>query len=310
MPASGASSSPPQALAASSSSLLLRVPPATATTTTAKAAAAVSSPTPAPVPLPAAPAVPVTAPAPVQQSLPANASQPQISAPQPITQPISYVNSNVLSFSHYPNASYMGPTAAPAPSGLTTTVVPGVDPVVQAHSNSSSPAPPPIHPSHQLKFVSLETEPLARPLNLDHRDGVKTWAMRLGHGEHGLRVWNITYMGDDADESSAGEEEEEEEDEEDMDVDMPASNGKKKGKGRRRGRGKAKANLKALKAARAAKKAPPKLGEIQVKLNGMVVAEKEDHSGEWTVDLPVGINFLEVGEKGGLIWKVYAERLG
>jgi len=161
-----------------------------------------------------------------------------------------------------------------------------------------------------LKGVSLMTEPCKRPFMLDHRDGVKTWAMRLGPGERALRVADVTYMGDEEDDSSDDSEEEEEDSEEEESEDSTAKNGKKKGKGKGRGRGKAvTAAAKARQAARAAKKEARKIGEVQVKLNGCLVAHQADLSGQWTVDLQAGPNLLEVGEKGGLIWKVYAERL-
>jgi hypothetical protein len=166
-----------------------------------------------------------------------------------------------------------------------------------------------------LKGVSLLTEPCKRPFMLDHQDGVKTWAMRLGPGERALSVTDVTYMGDDEEDSSEDEEdlEEEEEDDEEDSEDDTAKNGKKKGKGKGRSRGKNKtvtAAVKALQAARAAKREARKIGEVQVKLNGLVVAHKDGHPGSWMVDLRAGANLLEVGEKGGLIWKVYAERLG
>jgi hypothetical protein len=161
-----------------------------------------------------------------------------------------------------------------------------------------------------LKGVSLQTEPCKRPFMLDHRDGVKTWAMRLGPGERTLSVSDVTYMGDDDEDSSEEEEEEEEDSDEEESDDAPAKNGKKRGKGKGRSRGKGKAATaaaKALQAARAAKKEARKIGEVQVRLNGLIVGA--NHPGQWVVDLQAGVNVLEVGEKGGLIWKVYAERL-
>jgi len=135
--------------------------------------------------------------------------------------------------------------------------------------------------------------------------------MRLGLEERAMCVADVTFMGDEEDESSGGEEDEEkEEEEEEMEVEVPVKNGKKKGKGRGRGRprGTTKAVV-AAKVVRSVKKKAPKLGEIEVKVNGVVIKEKADHEGEWAVDIPVGSNVLEVGEKGGLIWKVYTERM-
>ena len=48
--------------------------------------------------------------------------------------------------------------------------------------------------------------------------------------------------------------------------------------------------------------------EVIVKLNGVAKIRK-DGKEEWDVDLHVGSNVLEVGEKGGCIWRVYLERL-
>lgn len=114
-------------------------------------------------------------------------------------------------------------------------------------------------------------------------------------------------MGDE-EESSGGEEEVDDEDA--MDVDAAMKNGKKKVK---RGRGRPPKVPKGgggvkVKPVRPTKK-KPKLGEVQVKINGSVVQELEGHSSKWSVDVPLGSNTLEMGEKGGLIWKVYTQRM-
>ncbi|KAJ7161252.1 RSC complex protein [Mycena crocata] len=313
----GTSSSPPT----NAPSVLLRVPNTTAAKASTPTVAPAPPPTPTPPPRPAATASPVLPP----NTLPStNTIQ---AAPQP---PATYINATTATFAHYPNATYRpgstssAPTPAPAPLPAPTPapapppppVVNPTPPPAKLMSVSNSPAPPPIHPSHMLKGVSLVTEPCKRPFLLDHRDGVKTWAMRLGPGERAISVADVTYMGDDEEDSSEEEEEEEdreeeEEDDDEMDVDGPAKNGKKrvKGKGRSRVKGKVTtAAAKALQAARTAKKEAKKIGEVQVKLNGFVVAEKGDRPGHWVIDLQAGSNLLEVGEKGGLIWKVYAER--
>ncbi|KAJ6609377.1 Bromodomain-containing protein [Mycena sp. CBHHK59/15] len=306
--AAGPASSPP----ATNPPVVLRVPGSS----TAKAATPVVGNAPLPAPTPPPPAVPPTLP---PNTLPSS-NMIQV-APQPSAP--TYINSTTATFAHYPNASYVPgstpstPVAVPTPTPVPApTTVPAVvnPPPPKIQSVSNSPAPPPLHPSHLLKGVSLMTEPRKRPLILDHRDGVKTWVMRLGPGEHAVSIANVTYMGDEEEDSSEeeddGEDIEEEEDADEMDVDVPAKNGKKKGKGKARSPRKGKtatATVKALQAARAAKKEARKIGEVQVKLNGLVVAEKDP--GSWQVDLQPGTNLLEVGEKGGLIWKVYAERL-
>ncbi|KAJ7109887.1 Bromodomain-containing protein [Mycena epipterygia] len=315
MPAAPAAAGPSASPTVNPPSVLLRVPGAT----TVKAATPVLAPAPLPSPTPPPPAA-------ASPTLPPN-TLPSTNMIQAAPQlPATYINTTTATFAHYPNASYipgttiLAPVATPAPAPPPAPA-PVPSPVVNPApakilSVSSSPAPPPLHPSHMLKGVSLMTEPCKRPFILDHRDGVKTWAMRLGPKERSIRVADVTYMGDEEEDSSDEEDEEdreeEEEDEDEMDVDAPAKNGKKKGKGKGRSRGKGKvattAAAKALQAARAARKEARKIGEVQVKLNGLVVAQKADHTGQWTVDLQPGANLLEVGEKGGLVWKVYAER--
>ncbi|KAJ7847860.1 RSC complex protein [Mycena leptocephala] len=302
----GPSSSPPT----NAPSVVLRVPGATTVKTSTPAVASVPLPTPTPPP-PAATASPAPLP---PYTLPnSNALPPSNTiqvAPQPLP-PTTYINTTTATFAHYPNAAYppgttpAGPGATPAGPVATPTPAPPPAPVVNPTpakilSVSNSPAPPPLHPSHMLKGVSLLTEPCKRPFMLDHQDGVKTWAMRLGPGERALSVTDVTYMGEDEEDSSEDEEdlEEEEEDDEEDSEDDTAKNGKKKGKGKGRSRGKNKT------------REARKIGEVQVKLNGFVVAHKDGHPGSWMVDLRAGANLLEVGEKGGLIWKVYAERLG
>lgn len=156
-------------------------------------------------------------------------------------------------------------------------------------------------------------EPHGRAFNLDYQDGVKTWAMRLGPGETSVSVKNVMFLDGDDGESSGGEEHAgvEEEEEEEPDVEAPVKNGKKKGKrGRGRPKGSTKAAMAKLKVVQIIKKKTQKHGEIQLKLNGSLVKEEEEHEGEWMCSLSVGSNIIEVGEAGGLTWKVYAERLG
>ncbi|KAJ6575441.1 Bromodomain-containing protein [Mycena capillaripes] len=310
--AAGPSSSPPT----NAPSVVLRVPGASAAKASTPAAASVPLPTPTPPP-PAATASPAPLPPntlPNSNSIQVNSVQVNTIqvAPQP---PPTYINTTTATFAHYPNASYPPKTRTSTPAATPAPVPPPVVNPTPAKimSVSNSPAPPPLHPSHMLKGVSLMTEPRKRPFMLDHRDGVKTWAMRLGPEERALSVTDVTYMADEEEDSSEDEEEDSESDEADEESDdTTAKNGKKKGKGKGRARGKGKAvttAAKALQAARAAKREARKIGEVQVKLNGYVVAQKADYPGQWIVDLQAGANLLEVGEKGGLIWKVYAERL-
>jgi len=157
-------------------------------------------------------------------------------------------------------------------------------------------------------------------MTLDHRDGVRNWTIRLVAGETSVLVNEVTYMEEEDDEASDEEDMDAEKDDEDedMDVDGEVKNGRKKMKTRGRGRppkaatmaAKAAQAAAAVKAAKAAKKqAVAKLGEVQLKLNNCVVKEEAEKTGEWSIYLPVGSNVIEIGEVGGMIWKVYAERL-
>jgi chromatin structure-remodeling complex subunit RSC4 len=213
--------------------------------------------------------------------------------------------------SHYPNASYIPPvpgTVAPAASssGLPT------NSLAWTYSSSSSPAPSLLHPSHQLKSVLLKTEPRGHLFPLDYRDGVKTWSMRLRSGETGVHVSQVAFLGDEEEESSGEDEDqevEEQEEEEHMDVDVPVKNGRRKGKGKGRNRAKATTKVAIAKTRNLpAKKKKQKIGQLQLKLNGTVVKDEEE-DGNWTVQLSVGSNIVEVGETGGLIWKIYIDRL-
>ncbi|KAG6889990.1 hypothetical protein C0995_012950 [Termitomyces sp. Mi166 len=247
---------------------------------------------------------PVSTPVTPAVSLPAATSTPppQVTTTAPVTQitrppatsaPVPYLSTT---FSHYPNASYVPPVPAPAaPIASTSTSNLPTNPVVLAHSASNSPAPP-LHPSHQLKSVSLVVQPRGRTLNLDFEDGVKCWALRLLSGETEIHVSQVTFMGDE--DESSGEEEEEEEEEEDMEG---AINGRKRG--RTRGRGRPKSANKAKGKTAQVKKKKQKIGPVQVKLNGVVAKEQEDESGQWSVSPTVGTSTIEIGESGGLIWK-------
>jgi hypothetical protein len=53
----------------------------------------------------------------------------------------------------------------------------------------------------------------------------------------------------------------------------------------------------------------PLRDSVKILLNGSVVEEKDHCEGEWDAELRVGLNVLEVGEVGGMIWKVYMERV-
>lgn len=131
--------------------------------------------------------------------------------------------------------------------------------------------------------------------------------MPLERDEKSLSVGEIVFMAELGD--SSGEEDECDDDAAEMDVDSAPEPLKK-----RRGR-----PPKVVKTAAVIskpkvpvspkKKKPKKRGKMLIKLNGTIVKEDEERSGNWDVELSVGSNVVEVGEQGGLIWKVYAQRI-
>ena len=163
----------------------------------------------------------------------------------------------------------------------------------------------------------MRTQPRGRCIILDHREGVKSWAIRLGPNERALHFSGLRFIGQEEEEEESSEEEEEGDEEEDQEI------------LKRRPRGRpSKAAAAALKAAqdrvdRRARKRARTTREIFVKLNGTVVPEKvkapEMNGGgahrshfeakEWTVDLKNGLSTIEIGEKDGMVWKVYVDRL-
>lgn len=156
----------------------------------------------------------------------------------------------------------------------------------------------------------MVTKPRGRPLWLDHRDGVKSWAIRLGQGEKSISVAEIKFFGDDdetADEEGDGNDEHVDDEEEE---DEPSP--RKRGRGRPPKNPKAKAKAAALAKKAEQKKAQkattPQQDSILINLNGTAMNEKFE-GGVWDIDLQVGSNILEVGEKSGYVWKVYLERV-
>ncbi|KAF5368467.1 hypothetical protein D9758_002216 [Tetrapyrgos nigripes] len=247
----------------------------------------------------------------------------QVSTPTPIAQPQPVATPAVrhLQISQ-PTLPAAAPSVAPVTHQSTPSHIPSAPTISQPISFTSnnlkteasrqtvsvSPAPPPAE--NQIRCVMLVTEPRGRPLNLDHRDGVTSWAMRLGKEEKSLLIRNIAFLGDEDEDSSGAEDDGEEDDvKEDTDAEANTKSVKRKSK---RGRGRAMKVTRSttrLKANLPAKKKVKKIGEIQVKLNGSVLQEQDGQSGKWTAELVTGSNTLEVGEKGGLIWKIYAERV-
>jgi len=240
-------------------------------------------------------------------SQPVATPQKQAKVPQAVTQPGAQstqpTSQAAGGYAHYPNALYHASTTASATS----------IPAAQKVTQSQSPTPSATS-GHQLKYASLRIQPYNRKFCLDHRDGVKSWAMRLLPAETGVLVGDVTFFHDEEEESSGEDEAEQEpkqEEEEEEVEEAPVKNGRKKGKSKAKTRSQkspAKSSTPKSKAPVVKKKAT-KVGEVQVKLNGTVVKD-EEKEGRWTVGLPVGSHVLEIGEVGGILWKVYAERLG
>ncbi|KAJ7597482.1 RSC complex protein [Mycena floridula] len=269
--------------------------------------APVTAPKPKPIvkppPAPTLPVAPATAPArPVAPAPVAQKPQTRSAAiPQAVAQPPVYTNTI---YSHYPNASYIPPAPSTiVPQAVIAMPVP-TKPVhiPQAHSLRNSPTPQ-LTPAHQLRCISLKVQPHGRILNLDHSLGVKSWSVKLRKEETGVCVESITFLGDEEDESSEEEEDEEEEEEEEEEEDTNEPPRKKK-----RGRGRPpKVKPVKVKVVRKKKKRT-KPGDVQVKLDGIILPENKDNHRSWVVDVPSGTHTMEVGEKDGLIWKVYVAR--
>lgn len=182
--------------------------------------------------------------------------------------------------------------------------------LVSQHSHSQVPAaksPTPPETGRPLRHVAVATQPAGRRLDLSYRDGVKTWAARLSAGETSVRISEVRFS-EDAEEHSDGEEreqpeaerhEEEEEEEQEQEQALPVKRGrgrpkKSRGKDSPKGKGKARA------------KGQVEDG-VQVKLNNVVLNPTEE--GVWDVELPPGLNIVEVGAKGGVTWRAYLDRI-
>ncbi|TFK77405.1 Bromodomain-containing protein [Pluteus cervinus] len=306
-----------QGASAGSGSLLLRLPnklpptasigqpvptPSSAATSDRASQSATISPPPQSVaPTPSKPQ-PTPQPPQTQQVQPT--SRQVIAAPAaPSTPQVSY---SLRGFSHYPNATYshaMAASSAASPA-----------PLAQQPAAAAKPTPAPLH-AHQLKGVLVRTQPGGRLITLDYRHGVKFWAVRLDNSDAELRVSDITFLGDEEEESSgeedhADDKQEEEEEEEEEPMETPTRNGRRRGraKGRARPKAAAKAALAKARAAKVVKKKTAKHGNLEVKLNGVLLTNEEGGSGAWVVKLSVGTNTIDVGENGGLVWRLHAER--
>lgn len=292
--------------ATTSNSLTLRLPaPGSAVTTKSPVGALDSlpqasstsvAPPSAPAPVPASVRAPILAPTNSAASFTSTATPaavPKVAAPTPKVATVQ----PYAQYTHYPKAAYRQttqPVATPQPSTSTAT------PPVQhhtAHSVSRSPAPS-LTGHRPLSEVLILTKPRGRPLWLDHRDGVKSWAIRLSHGEASLFVADVKFQGEDDRDSSDDEARDEE-------IEGPAL--KKRVRGRTTKKSKAKGKLAVVKDHASKKVSTPTQENIQIVLNGTSVTTKPGESG-WEMELQTGLNVLEMGEKGGHVWKVYLEK--
>lgn len=163
-------------------------------------------------------------------------------------------------------------------------------------------------------------EPPGRLIKLDQTDGVKSWVLHMGPGEKSLALSDVTFVGIEEEESSAEEDEEdrkEEEEEEEQSAEVEVAP-------RRRGRPrKVKGKVKAApvkvkvektkvkdRAVKKSKKTVPPIEDVQVKLDGNVINPVEEGKGNWRVDVPTGSHVIEIGAKGGMVWKIFADRIG
>jgi len=153
----------------------------------------------------------------------------------------------------------------------------------------------------------LTTKPQERKLELDHSEGVKVWAMRVGKNETSLCITDIKFITleeeeeEDAESRKDSDKEEEEEEEEDV----PAE---PRRRGRPRKKGKAKETSKPSKPPAKKRKLTPPEDEVLVKLNTTAIQVASGSSGRWDIDLPLGQSVVEVSEKGGAVWKVYVDK--
>lgn len=142
---------------------------------------------------------------------------------------------------------------------------------------------------------------------------MRTWALRLNGHETALVVSDVTFLsqrGDEEDDSSEDDEprrqeEEEEEEQEEQEAVAPA---KKKAPGRPRKRRRMRVSNPKKKRKTVDVNVPT--GELQVKLNGVIIPGNGSEGETWEVQVPPGMSQLEVGEKGGMVWKVYLDRAG
>ncbi|KZT73328.1 Bromodomain-containing protein [Daedalea quercina L-15889] len=234
-----------------------------------------------------------------------------------------YPQTTYSPYAQYTHAAYQQPPT-PAAAPPTPASVPSVSPVQIAAPLTTAPteptSPSDLQKHRSLKCVTLFTKPLGRRLQLDHMDGVRTWAVRL-NGETSVRVSGVRFLKMDHDDEENSDEEKVQEDEEEeekgrgkeKDIEKEETKPEKRKRGRPPKK-KQQSVVEVSKVEESAKKkgkAPAKqpLGEAQVKLNGVVVDPLDNGKCEWDLGLPVGPSVVEIGEKGGMPWRVYLDRM-
>lgn len=304
---------------------------------------------------------PVKSPGPKSTTLPTNADVPATLSPAPIptsssfaplpgsTPPIQAGSLQPATFTpstgHTSNLSQQF-SASPYQAQSTTSVTPSTTAsslpasapapvhVTRAarleQASSASPSPSISQTGRQLKRVCLDIKPLGRRLELDYRDGVKTWAVQLSSKESVVQVMRMVFRGgggedeesteeeDDADgsQNTSGQQLMEVEEEEEEEPEEPKI--KRRGRGRPSKKDKERearlAEAAELEKENAVMKAKGKArareftsSDVQVKLNGNSM-NKAEGSEVWECQIPAGMSVLEVGEKGGQTWRVYLTR--
>ncbi|RPD57080.1 Bromodomain-containing protein [Lentinus tigrinus ALCF2SS1-6] len=265
-----------------------------------------SPPAPAPIPAPAPATVPQA-----QQSVHVTTFRPATFAHNHTGAP-NGAPYNAGAASQPPLAPTPAKTQSisPAISSTSAVVAPTSAPIPVPALALTRPTPPAaIQYAHPLKHAVVTTIPHCRRLVLDHTEGVRSWAMRLSANETAVLVSDVAFLdhhaGAEEDESSGDEEhrrQEEEEEEEEIEA-TP----KKRGPGRPRKRGRPpKATTKTKKVAGKVKVPDSQRGPLQAKLNGTLIDATESQT--WEVQVPFGTSTLEIGEEGGMVWKVYLDR--
>ncbi|KAF9015712.1 hypothetical protein BDQ17DRAFT_1230001 [Cyathus striatus] len=198
----------------------------------------------------------------------------------------SYPQAYSSTSSHYSKPSATLVKSTVGPSSSSTPPVPNSSLNMPPATNSTTQSPGPSLGSRHLKSISIEARPSKRAVDLDHKEGVKAWVMRLVHGETSILVKDVVLLGDDDDVTS-----EEDDDMERTDAaaellvttESAVKNGRRK-KGKTRVAG-TRTGIRRTTRQSTKQKAEP-AGDIQLRLNGVLVNEQEDNPGKWDFQVP------------------------